>query len=184
MKRIWMKGSQTILLVVCATFLTLVGVSCLANPSEVVFSQLTFESSDDMEPAFSPNGNFIAFSSDRIARGQHRIWIMSATGGELHQITSDEHMPEGFYIQHRNPSWSPDDTQIVFEIWIAPVAGGRLRQITTNPADDSYPSLSSTNEIAFQSKRSGNWDIWVARLITPVGSGNTLPTTWAQVKLR
>lgn len=63
---------------------------------------LTSDSSvDDDEPAFSPDGNSIAFRSERDGGG---IFVMGATGESARRITT-----LGF-----DPSWSPDGKQLVF----------------------------------------------------------------------
>src|SRR5262249_8787075 len=53
------------------------------------------------QPAFSPDGERIAFRSDRLGAG---IWVMGRTGGSPRRLTDG-----GF-----NPAWSPDGNQIVF----------------------------------------------------------------------
>jgi len=55
---------------------------------------------DDTQPAFSPDGNFIAFRSERVPRG---IYLMDASGQNVRQISDS-----GFH-----PSWSPDGKDIV-----------------------------------------------------------------------
>ncbi len=56
---------------------------------------------DDTAPAFSPDGQRIAFRSERDGGG---LWVMGATGESPRRITS-----VGF-----DPAWSPDGRQIVF----------------------------------------------------------------------
>ncbi|HYL04994.1 MAG TPA: protein kinase [Thermoanaerobaculia bacterium] len=57
--------------------------------------------SDDTQPAFSPDGEHIAFHSNREGGG---IFLMGATGESPRRLTSF-----GF-----NPAWSPDGTEIAF----------------------------------------------------------------------
>ena len=62
---------------------------------------LTADSSaDDSMPAFSPDGKFIAFRSERNPSG---IYVMEETGENARRVTDF-----GFH-----PSWSPDGKQIV-----------------------------------------------------------------------
>lgn len=55
---------------------------------------------DDTQPAFSPNGEFVAFRSEREPRG---IYVMRASGSDVRQISDT-----GFH-----PSWSPDGKEII-----------------------------------------------------------------------
>lgn len=55
--------------------------------------------SDDTQPAFSPDGQFIAFRSERVPKG---IYVMRASGTEVRQISDT-----GYH-----PSWSPDGKEI------------------------------------------------------------------------
>jgi Tol biopolymer transport system component len=55
----------------------------------------------DSEPAFSPDGQQIAFRSEREGGG---IFVMAAAGGAARRVVG-----EGF-----NPSWSPDGQEIVY----------------------------------------------------------------------
>jgi Tol biopolymer transport system component/predicted Ser/Thr protein kinase len=57
---------------------------------------------DDYEPAFSPDGERIAFRSDRQGGG---LYVMGATGESVVRLTD-----RGYY-----PAWSPDGEQIVFQ---------------------------------------------------------------------
>ncbi|MBX7169447.1 MAG: serine/threonine-protein kinase [Pyrinomonadaceae bacterium] len=55
--------------------------------------------SDDTQPAFSRDGNWIAFRSERSPTG---IYVMESTGENLKRVGDGEH-----------PSWSPDGKEIV-----------------------------------------------------------------------
>ena len=56
---------------------------------------------DDTQPSFSPDGELIAFRSDRDGGG---IFLMGATGESVRRLTN-----VGF-----NPAWAPDGKEIVF----------------------------------------------------------------------
>ncbi|HSK70817.1 MAG TPA: winged helix-turn-helix domain-containing protein, partial [Pyrinomonadaceae bacterium] len=116
-------------------------------PSTVVHStQLTNWTGLDNFPAISPDGNSVAYSSDRT--GSFEIYVKPlAPGAKEIQITSDGQ-------QNLQPSWSPDRQRIAFHsktrggIWIVPASGGTVRQLTEF---GSHPSFSPDGkQIAFQ----------------------------------
>jgi Tol biopolymer transport system component len=92
---------------------------------------------DDHQPAFSPDGERIAFRSERDKGG---LFIMGRTGESVLRLTA-----EGF-----NPAWSPDGSEIVYaespiadsphfrsgtsRLWIVKVANGEKRLLTETDA--------------------------------------------------
>ena len=64
----------------------------------------------DMQPRFSPDGEFIAFTSDRTGKdgyGGNNLWIIERDGTGLQQITAESnHLVNG-------PAWSPDGETLV-----------------------------------------------------------------------
>ena len=58
---------------------------------------------DDTQPAFSPDGDLIAFRSDRSGGG---IFVMGRTGEGVRRVTDDGY----------NPAWSPDGTRLVYTL--------------------------------------------------------------------
>jgi Tol biopolymer transport system component len=63
---------------------------------------LTNAEADDHWPAWSPDGSFIAFTSDRSNRQkhEHEIYVMRAKGGEVRRITENE-------VWDIEPAWAP-----------------------------------------------------------------------------
>lgn len=139
------------------------------NPHYLPLLRLTDGESDDVSPAVSPDGTRIAFSSKR--NGAWDIYLLDAASGDITQLTNTPQY-EGA------PTWSPDGQWLAFEQY---VKTGNLDifllevnhpenaplQLTDDPAADFSPSWmagGSGRQIAFVSDRSGNNEIWIARL--------------------
>src|SRR5881398_1440025 len=113
------------------------------------------------EPAFSPDGSRIAFTSTR--DGQPEIYIMDADGTNASRLTNSPGL-DG------DPSFSPDGQAVVFhsqrtghrQIYLQPITSSVAVPLTQEPADNSQPSMSPDGEvIAFVSNRDGNNHIWL-----------------------
>jgi len=89
-------------------------------------------------PAFSPDGQRIAYISDR--SGFLNIWTMSADGSDHRQVVSvseDQDYPENDYIQSMGLRWSPDGRRILhfsnqrgnLRLIVADVASGAIEYI-------------------------------------------------------
>jgi len=76
----------------------------LMNPDGSQLERLTLKNGDNESPSFAPNGQLIAFQSNRIgdgnAKGQGNIWIMNRDGSNQHKIDV-----KGFY-DIAVPMWS------------------------------------------------------------------------------
>ena len=119
---------------------------------------------DDIQPAYSPDGNHIAFHSERVPSG---TYIMEATSENVRRLSE-----VGF-----NPAWSPDGKELVVstdnftdpvkrslipsQLWILDVASGAKRLLTNG--DAVQPSWSPGGKrIAYWALQqgSGQRDIW------------------------
>ena len=76
------------------------------EPDGTAQTNITNHPASDTDPAWSPDGTKIAFSSDR-DNYQGEIYVMNADGTNVTRITNDEHYD-------REPTWSPDGTKIAF----------------------------------------------------------------------
>ncbi len=76
----------------------------------------------DSQPRFSPDGQWIAFLSDR--SGSDNVWIMRSDGSDLRAVTREKDSLFG------SPEWTPDGRFIVVRKW-GPYPGERdlLRRI-------------------------------------------------------
>jgi len=113
----------------------------------------------DMQPRYSPNGKWIAFTSDRA--GGDNIWIMNRDGGKPQQVTK-----ETFRLLNE-PYWSPDSEYLVArkhftaerslgagEVWLYHRSGGEGLQLTkkrTDQKDTGEPALSPDGRYLYYS---------------------------------
>jgi Tol biopolymer transport system component len=132
------------------------GVRTLAEPASIIASTRA-----ELSPKFSPDGQRIAFESDR--DGYPEIWVAASDGSGAAQLTTLKGPRSG------SPRWSPDGTRIVFDslaagnndIWMVGSEGGPPQQLTTEPSNDARPSFSRDGRwIYFRSDRSGSQQIW------------------------
>lgn len=115
----------------------------------------------ESNPQFAPDGERIAFASDR--SGSPEVWVSAADGTNPLQLTDFG----GALVA--TPRWSPDGGRIAFEartdegadIYITDANGGQPRRLTTAPADDLAPSWSrDSTTVYFSSNRTGGWEVW------------------------
>lgn len=107
--------------------------------------QLTFHAAHDFRACWSPDGQTLAFASDRY--GNFDVFTMPARGGQARRLT--------FHSADEHPyAWTPDGERITFggvrqdaathrqfptgsqpELYAVPAAGGRVTQVLTVPAE-------------------------------------------------
>ncbi len=76
-------------------------------PNGTGMKQITEGHGDDREPSFSPNGETIAFASDRAFKGNYDIWTVDVSTGAVKQVTNSD-------VDCYEPTWSPDGKQIAY----------------------------------------------------------------------
>lgn len=125
------------------------------------------------EPAPSPYGNPVAFTS-----GRHAVWtdpktvknteiyVMNSDGTNQRRITRNT-------AGDATPCLSGDGKKIAFssnrdgnwEIYQMNIDGSFQKRLTADPATDTRPTFSPDGkQIAFQSNRNGQWDIYLLNL--------------------
>jgi len=132
-------------------------------------TRLTLDPARDVEPAWSPDGRKVVFTSDR--DGNAEIYVMNADGTTPVRLTYDA-------TGDHTPTWSRDG-RIAFvserngntEIYVMNADGTSPVNLTNHPAGDGDPAWSPDGEkIAFVSDRDGNAGIYV---MNADGSGVT-----------
>src|SRR3546814_5553331 len=97
-------------------------------------TRLTDHYGIDTEPAWSPDGSKIVFTSDR--GGKPQVYEMSSTGGEPKRLTFQG-------SQNQRPSFSSDGKSIVFvntdggqRIATQDLASGKMTILSSGPLDE------------------------------------------------
>ncbi|MBA4063780.1 MAG: MdsD protein [Isosphaera sp.] len=136
---------------------------------------VTMHEAHDINPVFSPDGKWLAFSSNR--HGQYDVFVAPAVGGKPRRLTFDSghDMVSG---------WTPDGKSVVFassrstafpqnlECYTVPAAGGPERRLPLFEAKEAHFSPGG-GAVAFVRgpgtwyrrgyRGSSNDDIWVGR---------------------
>ena len=123
--------------------------------------RLTSKETNDGWPTWSPDGQRIAFESDR--SGNWDIWVVNVDGTGLARLTHDP-------SDDRFPSWSPDGEKIAFtsrrsgnfDVWLMNADGSKPLNLTRMPGRDRYAMWSPDGKkITFNTRRDGNQEIYV-----------------------
>jgi tricorn protease len=134
---------------------------------------VTMHEAHEINPVFSPDGRFIAFSSNR--NGSYDVFVVPAVGGRPRRLTFDS-------ASDLVNGWSPDGKSILFtsnrrtsfphgfDLFSVPVAGGAVRAITPAEGKDGVYSPKG-DQIAYVRgpgtwyrkgyRGSSNDDVWI-----------------------
>ena len=104
--------------------------------------RLTENQKNDWNPSWSPDGERIAFASDRKGDFENfEIYVMDADGGNQQKLTNNRG-------DDTSPSWSPDGERIAFsskrdgntDIYVMDADGGNPQNLTNNRHVDVSPA--------------------------------------------
>ena len=136
---------------------------------------VTSHPAHDINPVFSPDGRWIAFSSNR--HGSYDVFVIPVRGGKPRRLTFDS-------ASDMVCGWSPDGKQVLFtstrgvgfppnhELFTVPVEGGRVRRINLSEAKEG--SFSPKGDLLAYVRGPGDWyrkgyrgssndDIWLCK---------------------
>jgi Tol biopolymer transport system component len=103
-------------------------------------TQLTTDPAHDWNPTFSPDGQSIAFVSERPNEEKAHLYLMNPDGSNQRLLTTTT------YANQIDPAWSPDGTKIAyvsdeaigageFVLWTMNVDGSGAKALIENTAD-------------------------------------------------
>lgn len=136
------------------------------GPDSSTITRFTADNWDDTDPALSPDGTQLAFSSNR--SGYWEIYLLDLRTEALTQLTHSN-------AYDGAPSWSPDGQFIVYQtldgdhldlvVQSTVDAGAAPIQLTLNTGDNFDPDWSTDGHtVVFISNRSGSDQVWTADL--------------------
>ena len=124
---------------------------------------LTRGNSTDRQPAYSPDGERVIFSSNQ--SGNLDIWEVSTKAGSEHRLTDDpaEDWDPGFTPDGKKIIWSSNRSKH-FEIWIADADGSNARQLTQDGVDAENPTATPDGKwIVYSSGNPAKNGVWKIR---------------------
>jgi TolB protein len=132
-------------------------------------TRLTSDAASEIQPTFSPNGEFVAYASNRA--GNWDIWVVGVDGSNPTRITDSA-------TNDIHPSWSPDGKQIVYcshgsrskqwELWIVSVETTGIKKWIGYGLFPEWNPNPKVPKIAFQLARyrGSQWfSIWTVDLV-------------------
>jgi Tol biopolymer transport system component len=125
--------------------------------------------STDRQPVYSPDGQWVAFSSNR--GGGMNLWLVSTATGNLRRVTDAN--------VNWDPAFTPDGRRLLwssnrggnFEIWTAGADGGGSRQVTQDGGNAENPTATPDGQwIVYSSGNPQKAGLWK---VHPDGTGAT-----------
>ncbi len=137
--------------------------------------QLTFNFAQDTQPAWSPNGQYITFSSDRDGSSEWNsdIFIMRSDGTGIKNLTNT------FMVNEYSSFWSYDGTRVGFmsdvdgfgDYYVMNVDGTGIRLMGDYEYLDFVWPGEYGDSYAYEAF-DGNYDIWLDSFSNPKGAIN------------
>jgi len=136
----------------------------------------------EIDPAWAPGGDQIAFSTDRT--GVSEIWLHNVRDGSDRPLVTAQDFGQTWVNEFGDPGFSPDGRRIAYSaaggnghsVYISAVAGGRPVRLSAESADEQSPSWNADGSwIAYLRDNGGSWS-----LVKAASGGNSRPTVLRQ----
>ncbi len=141
-------------------------------------TQLTDNPTNDWWPSWSPDGQKIAFMSDRDGFLLMDIFVLDLKTGDIRNLTNTLDIDEAF------AAWSPDGSRIAFSanttgdyrIYTMDAdTGGSIKQISPDAAGNDFEAAWSPDGkwLAYTSDQDGDYELFAV----PAGGGDSIQLT-------
>jgi len=139
----------------------------LSDKTAPRYRWLTRGNSQDRQPVYSPDGEWVLFTSNR--SGNLDLWEVSTSSGALKRITEDaaDDWDPAFSAEGKKILWSSNRSGHL-EIWMADADGSGARQVTNDGVDAENPTAT----------RDGQWIVVLNR---PMFGGGWRTTTQSSI---
>ncbi|HEY2982462.1 MAG TPA: protein kinase [Anaerolineales bacterium] len=147
----------------------------MINADGTELTQLTTVPGADFEPAWSPDGTRIAFTS--IRDGNMQVYVLQLSDQEVTRLTFPQNFGSDTEAEARQPMWSPFGNQILitvkrvgaYQVWVMTNLGQTPQQVAANGQAfwDYLPAWSLDGKaVLFSERRAGGFSQpWVMSML-------------------
>jgi Tol biopolymer transport system component len=143
-------------------------------------SRVTVDPASDQFPIWSPDGNRIAFRSNRTAAGVYNLFVTlaSSVGGESPVFESPrDKVPQDWSRDGKFLLFAENNQRTGWDLWALPLEGSREPFVVLDaPSDERQVTFSPDGRwLAYYSNQSGRYEVYVRPFVVP-GSKTAGPT--------
>ncbi|MCH6554813.1 MAG: PD40 domain-containing protein [Acidobacteria bacterium] len=136
-------------------------------------SRLTFQGNSNDSPTWTPDGQRIAFSSDRDGGAVNIYWKRADGAGAAERLTTSKNpqYPWSFSPDGKRLAFNENSPETGLDLWVLPLEGERKPELfLATPALEFRPEFSPDGRwIAYMSNESGRMEIYVRPYPGPGG---------------
>ena len=142
---------------------------------------LIVSSRNEMDPAWSPDGDLLAIATDRT--GTSQIWLHSSREGSDRPLVTEKDLGTKWIESFSDPAFSPNGRRLAYSvvadsghsIYVSTVAGGKPIRLSSENPDERAPTWNPDgNWIAYLRNAGGRWS-----LVKASSGGGSKPTLLA-----
>jgi len=136
-------------------------------------SRLTFQGNSNDRPIWTPDGQRIAFRSNREASASNIYWKRADGAGAAERLTTSNNnqSPSSFSPDGKRLAFNESNPETGLDLWVLPLEGERKPELfLATPASEFRPEFSPDGRwIAYASNESGRSEIYVRPYPGPGG---------------